>query len=88
MARRVFGEAALPQSERDAHGLARWLVQQKPIPETINARELRRMAGGPSIPDSARMADALDELADAVYGFDTHRRERGQTLAGSARIGP
>jgi hypothetical protein len=67
MARRVFGEAALPQSERDVHGLARWLVRQKPIPETINARELRRMARGPNIPSAERMADALDEFAEAGW---------------------
>jgi hypothetical protein len=83
MARRVFGEGALPQSERDAHGLARWLVQQKPIPETINARELRRMAGSPSIPDSARMADALDELADA--GWVRHAPVRAGANSGRQR---
>jgi hypothetical protein len=64
MARRVFGEAALPQAERDAHGLARWLIEQKEIPEVINARNLRRMASGPGIPDAARMAAALAELAE------------------------
>jgi len=67
MARRVFGEAALPQSERDAHFLARWLAHQNPIPATINARELRRMARGPNITDATRMANALDELAEAAW---------------------
>jgi len=43
MARRVFGEAALPQSERDAHAIARWLLKQEPVPEIVNERDLRRM---------------------------------------------
>ena len=63
MARRVFGEAALPLAERDAHDLARWLVRQNPVPEIINARDLRRMGKGPGIPDAPRMNAALAELS-------------------------
>jgi hypothetical protein len=67
MARRVFGEAALPQRERDARTIGRWLVRQNPLPETINARDLRRMADGPGIGDADRVNAALDELADAGW---------------------
>jgi hypothetical protein len=67
MARRVFGEASLPQAERDARTLARWLVRQDPLPETINARELRRMSRGPGITNADRMSAALDELAEADW---------------------
>jgi hypothetical protein len=67
MARRVFGEAALPRADRDARAVARWLVRQKPLPETINARELRRMANGPGIADANRVSAALDELAEAGW---------------------
>ena len=67
MARRIFGEAALPQVERDAHGLARWLVDQKPVPKIVNARNLRRMANGPGIPDAERIAAALAELANSGW---------------------
>ncbi|MDE2344700.1 MAG: DUF3987 domain-containing protein [Betaproteobacteria bacterium] len=67
MARRTFGAAALPQVERDARRLARWLVQQSPLPETINAKELRRMAQGPAIPDAERMEAALRELDAAEW---------------------
>jgi hypothetical protein len=67
MARRVFGEAALPQEERDARAVARWLIRQNPIPETINARDLRRMADGPGIRTAERMDAALEELADAGW---------------------
>jgi hypothetical protein len=67
MARRVFGEAALPQAERDARTIARWLVRQIPLPETVNARDLRRMANGPGIRDVDRVNGALEELADAGW---------------------
>lgn len=62
MARRAFGEAALPQAERDARRLARWIQRQRPRPSTVNAKELRRMANGPGIPDAARLDAALAEL--------------------------
>ena len=67
MARRVFGEAALPQAEHDARTLARWLVRQNPIAETINARELRRMPRGPGIANADRMSAALNEFAEAGW---------------------
>jgi Protein of unknown function (DUF3987) len=67
MARRVFGEAALPQAERDAHAIARWLVKQTPIPEIINEWDLRRMRDGPGIRDVDRMAAALGELAQVGW---------------------
>jgi hypothetical protein len=63
MARRAFGEAALPQAERDSRRLARWLLRQNPKPANLNARELRRIADGPGIPDATRMEAALQELA-------------------------
>jgi Protein of unknown function (DUF3987) len=40
MARRVFGEMAPPEEERDARALAKWLVAQEPVPEVLNEREL------------------------------------------------
>jgi Protein of unknown function (DUF3987) len=64
MARRAFGEAALPQAERDSRRLARWLLRQKPPPGTLNARKLRRMADGPGIPTAARVDAALHDLAE------------------------
>jgi hypothetical protein len=62
MARRCFGEAALPEAERDARRLAQWLCAQRPIPAMLNARVLRRMANGPGIPTAARVKAALAEL--------------------------
>jgi hypothetical protein len=63
MARRAFGEAALSQAERDSRCLLRWLLDRQPVPTTLNARELRRMADGPGIRNTARLEAALHELA-------------------------
>jgi len=63
MARRCFGEAALPEAERDARRLARWLLRRRPVPETLNVRELRRMQEGPGIGTPERLKAALEELA-------------------------
>ena len=77
MARRTFGAAALPQAERDARRLARWLVRQTPLPETVNAKELRRMSQGPAIQDAERMETALRELAAAGWVREAPNRASG-----------
>jgi hypothetical protein len=59
MARRCFGEAALPQVDIDARTLARWIKEHSP--STINARDLRR-AGALSTKDAARYDAAIAEL--------------------------
>jgi hypothetical protein len=77
MARRTFGEAALPQNERDARRLARWLVAQRPPPTVLNARDLRRMKDGPGLPDAARTEAALEELAEAGWVRHAPARSAG-----------
>jgi hypothetical protein len=67
MARRVFGASALPQDERDARTLARWLLRQRAMPDVLNPRQLRDLKGGPSIPDAARLKAALAVLAEAGW---------------------
>jgi hypothetical protein len=68
MAQRAFGEAALPEAERDARRLARWYLRQAvPRPEVLNARELRRMANGPGIRSAPRIEAALTELAELGF---------------------
>src|SRR5262249_27824063 len=42
MARRCFGEAALPQVDIDARTLAKWIMDNPGAEMTINARSLRR----------------------------------------------
>jgi plasmid stabilization system protein ParE len=33
----------LPRAERDTRAIARWLIRQNPVPDIVNARDLRRM---------------------------------------------
>lgn len=82
MARRVFGQAALPQAERDSHAIARWLVKQKSVPEIVNERDLRRMADGPGISDVDRIAAALAELAEAGWVRPAPARAAGTADSG------
>jgi hypothetical protein len=66
MARRTFGDAAMPQTDRDAVALAKWLLNQKPMPETLNARALRH-ACVLSQKIAARYDAALLKLTDAGW---------------------
>ena len=77
MARRAFGEAAMPEAERDARRLARWLRRQTPMPSTLNARALRRQAHGPGISTPARIEAALAELAELGWVRPAAAREGG-----------
>jgi hypothetical protein len=78
MARRAFGEAALPEAERDARRLARWYLRQPaPRPETLNARKLRRMADGPGLLTAPRITAALEELAELGWCRPAPGREGG-----------
>ncbi|MXP62132.1 DUF3987 domain-containing protein [Roseomonas sp. M0104] len=63
MAKRAFGEAALPEAERDARRLARWMLRQRPRRAVLNARQMRREANGPGIVSAPRIEAALQELA-------------------------
>jgi hypothetical protein len=66
MARRCFGDAAVPQAERDAVMLARWLATRTPLSERVNARDLRK-AGALSTKEAARYDKALEELTEAAW---------------------
>ncbi len=77
MARRAFGEAALPEAERDARRLARWVLRQSPMPDTLNARALRRMGNGPGIQTPDRIEVALAELAELGWVRPAPGREGG-----------
>lgn len=78
MARRTFGEAALPQVEQDARQLARWLLKQRPCPGVINVRKLRRTAGGPRIADAPQLRAALEELEALDWVRAAPAREGGK----------
>lgn len=78
MARRAFGEAALPEAERDARRLARWYLRQPvPRPAVLNARNLRRLGDGPGISTSGRIDAALAELAELGWGRPAGGRAGG-----------
>jgi hypothetical protein len=64
MARRVFGEAAIPEEERQAMELARWISEIKP--ERFNARETRRQIGG-SLREAKHMSQACEVLTQAGW---------------------
>jgi hypothetical protein len=66
MAERVYGEAALPEAERDAAALARWIARQAPVPEKVNARALRRCRAMPACA-AKRYDAALAELEAAGW---------------------
>jgi len=64
-AQRVFGDAALPPVERHAASLARYILKMKP--DRINAREIRRSSGIPSLKDSDNLKAAIEFLIEADW---------------------
>lgn len=65
MAARVYGDAALPQVERNAATLARY-IQRKKL-KRVNARTLRREARLPGLRDAPPMQEAIAALVDADW---------------------
>ncbi|HRF07461.1 MAG TPA: DUF3987 domain-containing protein [Xanthobacteraceae bacterium] len=65
MLTRVYGDAALPQVERNATTLARWITKNKPA--NINLRELRRTTGLPGLTEADDVSAAADELVAAGW---------------------
>ena len=68
MNERVYGDAAVPESDRLAAIVARWIIASRiaacPI---INARELRRTAGLPGLREAEKVKVALDVLIEADW---------------------
>lgn len=62
---RVFAEASLPQAQRDAMIVGRWLLKSKP--RSVNARELRRQPGFTGPKDAKQLDAAIELLADARW---------------------
>jgi hypothetical protein len=65
MAERVFGDAALPEVDRLAATLARWILKERP--KLVNARDLRRKARLPGLRDAAKVRLALGALVEADW---------------------
>jgi hypothetical protein len=85
MAKRAFGEAALPEAERDARRFARWYLRQRPPrPAVLNARRLRHSGSSPGIGTSARITAALEEMEALGWCRPIGGREGGG--AGRQRV--
>jgi hypothetical protein len=60
MAQRCFGDAALPESERLAATVARWIVKERP--DKVNVRNLHKVQRLPGLREPAKAQKAVDEL--------------------------
>ena len=65
MAERVFGDAALPEGDRLAAVLARWILKERP--EVVNARDIRRKARLPGLKEAEKVKLALSVLVEADW---------------------
>ncbi len=63
MALRVYGDAALPEAEHHAAGIARLIIKNRPT--VVNARTIRRDWRLPGLSTSAKTAAALGVLVEA-----------------------
>lgn len=69
---RVFGDAALPVSERDAASLARFILRQKF--DRINSRDARRRPGVPAnLKTPSAMDGAIEQLVEADWLRALHK---------------
>jgi hypothetical protein len=75
MAARVYGDAALPERDRLAATLARWVLKTKPT--IINAKKLRREARLPGLKEADKVKLALDGLEDADWLRPAPTRQGG-----------
>ena len=82
MAIRVFGDAALPEADRLATTLARWLLRERP--KVVNARDLRRKARLQGLREAEKVKLALATLSWRRTGCG-HRCRRAKEVV-SARI--
>lgn len=65
MAERAYGDASLPQIERNAATLAKWIDKNKP--ERINVREVQRSAGLPGLQKAEDAKKAIEELVEGDW---------------------
>lgn len=72
MAWRVFGSASLPDSDKHAAMLAKWIYKSRP--EKVNASHIRRHREG-GLKTTEAVAGALVELVDAAWLIPAPSRE-------------
>ncbi len=68
MAERVFGDVAIPEEERLASTLARYIIKTKP--EMINLRTVRREAHLQCLSKADKMQIAANNLVEANWLFE------------------
>jgi hypothetical protein len=77
MAARVYGDASLPEQDRQAATLARWIKRERP--EVINVRELWRKVRLPGLTTAKDVESALKALEEANWVFPPrHEQKPGQ----------
>ena len=77
MAERVYGDASLPEKERMATALSRWIVQQPAT--SFNARDARRSGNLTGIRTTTQMNMAIEELSEAGWIRATPARQGDKT---------
>lgn len=75
MAERVYGDPAIPERDRLATVLGKWIVATNPT--LINGRELRQTAGLPGLREPDKVKMALDVLVDADWIMPSPSRAGG-----------
>ena len=73
MAARAYGDASLPQAERNAATLAKWIIKNKPT--RINVRETQRKVRLPGMRTAAEIKDAIEVLVEADWLRHDPKRE-------------
>lgn len=81
MARRVYGDAALPAANRGAATLARWIAHERLT--TMNLRDLRRTVRLPGLRTAAEIEAAVEVLVEAAWL--AHAGERAGNTSGRER---
>jgi hypothetical protein len=88
MAQRCYGDAAIPEADKLATVLARYIIDHRKL-ETINARTTRREAGLPGLRTAEKMTLAIESLVDAGWLVPAPRRADGPgRRAADYRVNP
>ena len=74
MAELLMTDVSIPESERHAATLAKWIVRTKP--EVINLRKIRREAGLGGLRDANEMQAAADQLVDTHWLIEIKQKGR------------
>ena len=65
MAERVYGDVAVPEVDRLAARLARWIMEKQP--KIINGKQIRRTARLPGLRDADKVKIAIEVLTEADW---------------------